>query len=276
MLFYIKQMKVGGFHKKYSSGFTLVELLVVIAIIGILAALILSSLSSAKIQANSTNCLNNLRQLQVCYQLYADSNNGILADNSVDSTDSGTNAWVQGNVQLFTPNYTNDVTQGVLYPYDQSLAIYRCPADQSFIHDASNRPVPHNRSYSISIWLNNNNFAGPKTYTQMKIPSQIMVFIDENAVSIDNGAIGIHHPVSNNYWNLPASRHNNGCNLSFADGHAEHWAWLGPYLIPDNGNFSANDTATERPDPDVNPTNGAESSFDDPDAIKLANAVQTL
>lgn len=257
---------------KSSSGFTLVELLVTIAIIGILASLVLAALGGAKANANSSACQSNLRQMEVCYQLYAESNGGVLADNSVDGTDSGTNAWIQGNVQVFSPNYTNDVVHGVLFPFNQSPGIYRCPASRAFIRDASNSPIPHNRSYSISVWLNNNFVSGPTKSSQINMPAQVFVFIDENSVSIDNGAIGVHSPASDNYWNLPANRHNKGANLSFADGHAEHWKWTGPYMNVDNAEFAADDTRTERPDPDINPTSMSESSQDDPDAIRLANA----
>ena len=261
----------------YRAGFTLIELLMVIGIIAILAALLMGGMSQAKAKALSAACLNNLKQLQAAYQMYADNNRDMLVDNSVSSCEAGRNAWIQGNVQRFSASYQRDVTSGVLYNESQSLMVYRCPASRAFVHDFSGTRVPHNRSYSISVWLNCNAKRGPKKLGQIRRPAKDFVFIDENAVSIDNGAFGIHEaPIANNYWNLPANRHSRGCNLSFADGHVEHWRWTGPHLNRHNAKFGADDTRTQRAKPEVNPTNLSYSNRRDPDLIRLSRAVPVV
>ena len=61
-----------------ANAFTLIELLVVIAIIALLAALLLPALARAKEFGRRAACMNNLHQLQIALNLYANDNEGVF------------------------------------------------------------------------------------------------------------------------------------------------------------------------------------------------------
>ncbi|HEV2319338.1 MAG TPA: type II secretion system protein, partial [Verrucomicrobiae bacterium] len=89
----------GGKRSSAGGGFTLIELLVVIAVIAVLAAILLPVLGRGKQAAQNVTCMSNLRQLELCWHLYYQDNNDVLApNNSVAFIDPGTNVST-GNIQ---------------------------------------------------------------------------------------------------------------------------------------------------------------------------------
>jgi prepilin-type processing-associated H-X9-DG protein len=78
--------------------------------------------------------------------------------------------------------------------------------------------------------------------SDLKRPSSTFVFIEEHErsrwqssfVVVPAGKSLVGGGSSVTSWvSTPADRHEQGCNLSFADGHIEYWRWYSPKLEHD-------------------------------------------
>jgi prepilin-type N-terminal cleavage/methylation domain-containing protein/prepilin-type processing-associated H-X9-DG protein len=256
--------------------FTLTELLVVTAILTILAALLLTALARAKEEGRRANCVSNLRQLTICWEMYADDNQGFLAPNDwIDyvGVDGGFNqsiSWCNGNA--LTDTTTSNIQTGLLFPYNSSPRIYHCPSDVSTIVDASGNPLSQlrTRSYNMSQSVNGLGLLVDPSFNAGKAvdvtqpcfekisqvtnppPARLFVFIDENEGTLQDDQFG--YPMINSgyygkWFDMASNRHNQGGDLSFADGHVEFWRWRAPMMatLP-SGQIGQVITAAQMPD----------------------------
>jgi prepilin-type N-terminal cleavage/methylation domain-containing protein/prepilin-type processing-associated H-X9-DG protein len=256
-----------------AAGFTLIELLVVIAIIGLVAAFLLPALSRAKSRAQTVACMNNLKQLELCVHLYTGDNDDCLVPNNsvasisslggaATSTAKGISWCLDGidGQSAVTQSSPSNIINGLLFRYNTSIKIYHCPADQSTLETPDWKPLPQLRwrSYNMSQSINGypeyvppdapgwfmiywTNLPSYKKFTQIyhPIPSELFVFIDENEDTIFDAQFGnvgnppLPYYAPDQWWDMPSNRHNQGANLSFADGHVEHWQWKVPMIFHD-------------------------------------------
>src|SRR5580693_8280187 len=133
-----------SFHpSKRARGFTLIELLVVIAIIAMLAALLLPALSSAKGQAQKTQCMNNNKQLGIAMSMYAGDYKDFVAYPNWNAPWVGLDGlplpgWLYLPAGDAPPNLDaapyniNPLLAyqgGLFWNYLKNTAVYRCPLD---------------------------------------------------------------------------------------------------------------------------------------------------
>jgi len=237
-------------------GFTLIELLVVIAIIAILMAILIPTLNRAKEQAKRGACLNNLRQLQLAWIMYADENDDKLVNGEADEGNDGTavmetsgrhayeqwwtgddcaSGYMQG-AQLAEDMQIRAIKAGALYPYVKNEKLYQCPTGirgemRTYSIVDSMNGLRRDGTYNGNVGkLVGRTMLWVKRRTEITVPGPAsrIVFLDEGRVTPDSYAT---HYLNERWWDPPHVRHGDGTNVSFADGRSDYWKWKGKNTI---------------------------------------------
>lgn len=185
-----------------SRGFTLVELLVVVSIICLLMSVMLPSLTRAQKQAEQIHCLANQHQLFLTWMLYVTKNDDRLCESltSLRASAPSEDIFICKTVQQDSGR-----SHGASYGLANTMAgAYRDGVQ------------PYERFHKISHAGNS------------------MVFTDIQSFSSECfWPLLRDHEKKRWLWRPPdlaglggiTSRHGNGCNMTFADGHGEMARW---------------------------------------------------
>lgn len=195
--------------------FTLVEILVVIAIIAVLAGLLFGAMTRVRENARKTNCLSNLKQLEMAVSIYMQ---------PYDETMPLAFADFEPANNVFEPGIGEKGWAQSLQPYIQNTQVFGCPNDSSGI---TSDPATSFTDYAYNRALGYiSDSIMPRTLADITSPELTILFCEANP-----GNASSSQPASLNknglltggaaLTNSKLARHLGGSNFVFCDGHAK-------------------------------------------------------
>jgi len=190
-------------------GFTLIELLVVIAIIAILAAILFPVFARAREKARQTSCLSNIKQISLSTLMYVQDYDEIMP-------------------RYYHTSSLNFTVQVSIQPYMKNEQIWRCPSspavnfhyywDSGYVGAPAEIPGSYGWNHRLSAL----------TLAKLNTPAETGMWADcQDRLVILN---------ENNRYRT-VSRHNDGGNMGYADGHAkwQNTNYLKSQMTPSTG-----------------------------------------
>jgi prepilin-type N-terminal cleavage/methylation domain-containing protein/prepilin-type processing-associated H-X9-DG protein len=225
-------------------GFTLIELLVVVTVMALVIALLLPVFGQSREKARQTACLSNCRQIGLAMTLYVEDHDGVLLPAWVESHDS------RGSSP--DPQITLVPWTELIQPYLKNGAVLYCPSfNEAVLVENAARPTcdaPSVRSlfparhyfahfgmawgYSGGLctagWprsrdAGNGYFASATwmTLAQVVRPAGTAVIQDNFTGVMADGRSRSGFGCEGGFRGAGVSRHHQGCNYVFLDGHAK-------------------------------------------------------
>jgi prepilin-type N-terminal cleavage/methylation domain-containing protein/prepilin-type processing-associated H-X9-DG protein len=202
-------------------GFTLIELLVVIAIIAILAAILFPVFARAREAARQSSCLQNMRQMGTATMMYTQDNDETYPGGGGMGPNGGWHPmWAQ-----------------LIYPYVKNEGVFKCPSH-------SNTPKFGGGGGTPALWssygcnVNVMQWQSAVTLAALQAPAGTVLFGEKNGddwPAYQSNACQVYDCGSATWipGNIIQPRHNEGCTIAYADGHAK-WIKFGADVSPVN------------------------------------------
>ncbi|MBR4666502.1 MAG: type II secretion system protein [Lentisphaeria bacterium] len=201
--------------RKMPKHFTLIELLVVIAIIAILAGMLLPALNAAKIKAQATSCMSNMKQLGLTNGMYQSDNNGYFVPGSLGDVTWAYHFWTTYNMK--------------------NLKSYSCPTKRIWV--VGDMPKTYVNTYGTNHFKITGSFWISKTAGSPAYPNPVWKTIPARDREIGKPSATIFMLDSYNYTDptvghsscYPYTRtsdvvahasHKDVCNIGWCDGSA--------------------------------------------------------
>jgi len=196
------------------SGFTLIELLVVISIIVLLIAILMPSLSKARVAARGVQCLNNQRQVYVGIVMYSQEHKDYIPEGY---TPQGGWPWALGRYLTAQREYA--MTSGGTRTVPVSVM---CPLQD--VHDIRSAVVA--TDYIVTGWAFGRTGGGMTARTSYRIqeipsPTRFMLMADGVSPRVwSNRSYSVELQPEMTHAVKIADIHLGASNLLFGDGHA--------------------------------------------------------
>ncbi len=205
-----------------ASAFTLIELLVVIAIIAILAAILFPVFGRARENARRSSCQSNLKQVTLAVTQYAQDYDERYIP-----------------IRISTSNYFSWPV--VVAPYLKSTQVLVCPSAFQKTSGSVDVVTTYTYNWFVGTAVGASGTTAAKMLSDIPLPSQSPMFIDSGGTTQANrglyfilpstqpgsvvlGRIASSGGSASTYAGaVPYSRHFDGANIAYTDGHVK-WA----------------------------------------------------